>query len=351
VNKIKSLLLPVFSLISLLFLTTPVLAGGGNAYINVTETDDPHWMIVRAYVNPANVNCQGMTVSFNFLSPEDGDIVNGSNGGNTSTTSDAAYETVNGKQYLRCSAYAKVYAKNFEMNRLFRVSFKGSNIDEYRDFAVSFDQYNYPNYLVLLPWEEIPIPSSMPIVAAPTMIYPQDNQTIDLEGAYLFKVKPAEGATGYLFGLFQDNVMVYENYRDSKTLSSNGEFALWEANPAHVKFHQGNIKVMIRALVNKQWTDAREITVNLKPRGGNTPVQTTTALQQTPNPLVVPVPPVLKPPQQIIVVSDSSASAALQNKVDELQKKLEESQQKQSVLEQQLNQIINWIKSIFPFFK
>ncbi len=349
-DKIKSFFLPAFSIISLFFFITPVFAGGGNAYINVTETDDPHWMIVRAYVNPTNVNCQGMIVTFNFSNPEDGDIVNGSNEGNTSTIGGTAYETINGKQYLRCSTYAKIYAKNFEMNRLFRVSFKGSNIEEYRDFAVSFDPYNYPNNLVLLPWEEAPVPSSIPLATAPEMVYPQNNQTIDLEGAYMFKVSKVQGASGYLFGLFQDNVMVYENYRDTKTLSSNGEFALWQSDPAHAKFHAGPIKVMIRGYVRNNWTDAREITVNLKSREGNVVIQTPTAVQPTPNPLVKPLPPVIQPTQQIITVTDSSASAALQNKVDELQKKLEESQQKQSVLENQLNKIVKWIKSIFPFF-
>lgn len=47
----------------------------------------------------------------------------------------------------------------------------------------------------------------------------------------------------------------------------------------------------------------------------------------------------------------SSDTAQLQQKVDNLQKKLEVSQQKQSELESRLNQMIAWIKSIFPFFK
>src|SRR5437763_1778065 len=49
---------------------------------------------------------------------------------------------------------------------------------------------------------------------APDMVFPQNNQILDLEGAYMFKVQPVAGASGYLFGLFQDNVMVYENWRD-----------------------------------------------------------------------------------------------------------------------------------------
>lgn len=60
--------------------------------------------------------------------------------------------------------------------------------------------------------------------------------------------------------------MVYENYRDTQTLSPNGEFALWENNPAHARFKAGKVTVMIRAMVNGRWSDARTITITLKPR-------------------------------------------------------------------------------------
>lgn len=41
----------------------------------------------------------------------------------------------------------------------------------------------------------------------------------------------------------------------------------------------------------------------------------------------------------------------LQNKLDDLQNKLQQSQKKQSFLEAQLNNIVNFLKSIFPFWK
>lgn len=188
---------------------------------------------------------------------------------------------------------------------------------------------------------------------APQMIYPQDGQMIDLEGAYMFKVKPVEGASGYLFGLFQGGEMVYENWRDGKFLSST-EFALWENNSFHAKFRAGQIKVMIRALVNNKWTEAREIYITLRSRGQNPTspltVEQTSVQQVAAQQLSVSNLPKIQP-SQIVVVSDSSASSALQKKVDELQKKLEESQQRQSLLEKQLSQIMTWIKSVFPFFK
>ncbi|MBI2085978.1 hypothetical protein HYT74_01410 [Candidatus Daviesbacteria bacterium] len=112
----------------------------------------------------------------------------------------------------------------------------------------------------------ITIPVIVPVLSAPEMVYPRNGQTLDLEGAYMFKVKPVAGATGYLFGLFQDGQMIYENYRDTKRLSPDGTFALRENDSNHAKFHTGPVKVMIRAYVNNRWTDAREITITLKPR-------------------------------------------------------------------------------------
>lgn len=112
----------------------------------------------------------------------------------------------------------------------------------------------------------ITIPVIVPMPGAPEMVYPRNGQTLDLEGAYMFKVNRVASASGYLFGLFQDGQMVYENYRDTKKLSTNGEFALSPSNPAHNRFHTGNMTVMVRALVNGRWTDARTITITLKPR-------------------------------------------------------------------------------------
>lgn len=48
--------------------------------------------------------------------------------------------------------------------------------------------------------------------------------------------------------------------------------------------------------------------------------------------------------------SDSKVEE-LNNKVNNLQKQLQESQKKQSVLEQTVNNLTNWIRSHFPFFK
>lgn len=98
------------------------------------------------------------------------------------------------------------------------------------------------------------------------MVYPKNGQTLDLEGDYIFKVRPVAGATGYLFELIQDGKSIYENLRDGKKLSLNGEFALRRNNSFHRKFKTGPVKVMVKAKVGSTWTNAAEIIVNLKPR-------------------------------------------------------------------------------------
>lgn len=132
----------------------------------------------------------------------------------------------------------------------------------------------------------------------PEMVYPGDGHTLDLEGAYMFKVKLVAGATGYLFGLFQDGTMVYENWRDNQTLSPNGEFALWEDNPAHAKFHAGAVRVMVRASINGSWSDARTINITLRSRlVASSPTPISMAPTPSPAPTLVPIPTPTSTPQ------------------------------------------------------
>jgi hypothetical protein len=99
----------------------------------------------------------------------------------------------------------------------------------------------------------------------PSYVYPTNGQTLDYEGAYMFKVTAVFGASGYLFGFFQGGVMVWENYRDEGSLSGT-EYAIWPGTEAHSRFQVGNVAVWARANVGGQWTEARIITIHLVPR-------------------------------------------------------------------------------------
>lgn len=97
----------------------------------------------------------------------------------------------------------------------------------------------------------------------PVFDYPINEQTLDYEGDYLFRVEPVSGATNYLWGFFQENMMVWENFRDEHSLSPN-EYGIMVDTQAHTKFKPGMVKVSVRALIKGDWTDATVITIYLK---------------------------------------------------------------------------------------
>jgi uncharacterized delta-60 repeat protein len=97
----------------------------------------------------------------------------------------------------------------------------------------------------------------------PVFVYPVDGQTLDYEGSYLFKVKPIHSAEGFLWGFFQNGVMVWENFRDERVLSGT-EYGIHPGTLAHSKFVPGPVEVWVRAWVNGGWTDATVITIHLR---------------------------------------------------------------------------------------
>lgn len=156
-----------------------------------------------------------------------------------------------------------------------RLDFQNSIKKIFALFLIGLSTFNPSIALAVDQPVSAPITTPVEIIinTAPRMVYPRDGQSLDLEGAYMFKVQSVAGAR-YLFGLFQDGQMIYENYRDDKTLSPNGEFVLSESNPAHAKFKAGPVKVMIRAMVNNKWSDAQTININLRPRQISLPTPT-----------------------------------------------------------------------------
>lgn len=99
--------------------------------------------------------------------------------------------------------------------------------------------------------------------AAPGFERPEPGETIDRTGSYLFAVKPAEGAEGYLWGFFQNGEMVWENLRDEGQLSGT-EYTIAAGTEAHSRFVPGELKVSVRASIDGQWTDAAVVTVHLR---------------------------------------------------------------------------------------
>lgn len=174
-------------LLFILFPTPSAFAGGGGVYPQVSGTDDPHWNTVRVYFDPSLFPCKDMRVTFSFETPADGDQINGSNGDNSSTiNSEASFEMVEGKQYLRCSTYAKVYSQELKWNRIFYISFEGQNLVGSRKIAISFEPgLNLSNF-PLLPWEG----NSTGFIPNPTTSEPKPSIIPQLTSSLKNEIKP-----------------------------------------------------------------------------------------------------------------------------------------------------------------
>jgi hypothetical protein len=104
-------------------------------------------------------------------------------------------------------------------------------------------------------------PPALAALAGPTFVYPTDGQTLGY-GSFLFKVNPVDGASGYLYGFFQNGNAVWENYHNEHTLSGT-EYGISAGSPGHRAIQPGALQVWVRALVDGQWTDATIININI----------------------------------------------------------------------------------------
>lgn len=102
-------------------------------------------------------------------------------------------------------------------------------------------------------------------LASPSFIYPSNGQTLTCSGSYLFKVNSVPNATGYLWGFFQNGVLLYQEF---VPFASGYEYAITAGTSQHSTFYPQNCRatdVWVRAAVNGQWTDpASIITINLR---------------------------------------------------------------------------------------
>jgi hypothetical protein len=97
----------------------------------------------------------------------------------------------------------------------------------------------------------------------PVFEYPVDNQVLDYDGWYLFKVQPIPDAQGFLWSFYQNGVLVWENQRDEGSLSGDN-YGISPTSEAHSRFAPGSVQVWVRAMLNNQWTDTTKITIHLQ---------------------------------------------------------------------------------------
>jgi WD40 repeat protein len=195
-----------------------------------------------------NVDCSGSTLGKLVFSPDDTFII--------ATCSDGSIHFLNstdGTEFHRISGYPSVGGLAFSPDGKKMSIFFGEGVI---------------NVLAIPPFSAINLSETQvnpPGMNAPgSFEYPIDGQVLSYEGDYMFKVTPVEGANGYLWGFFQNGVMVWENMRDEGELSGN-EYVIVEGSFAHSKFVSGNLEVWVRASVNGQWTEPTIITIYLEP--------------------------------------------------------------------------------------
>jgi hypothetical protein len=176
---------------------------------------------------------------------------------------------VTGRQYQDSKFALPTQSSYIEMphhdGTLFFITTIGPSVDLVPQLNEILKTLNLSSSANIPPATEAPMEPPANQASPISFIYPVDGQILDYEGSYLFKVTPMDGADGYLWGFFQNDVMVWENFRDEGVLSGT-EYSIPEGSFAHNKFIPGSVQVWVRASINSQWTDPTIITIYLRPR-------------------------------------------------------------------------------------
>jgi hypothetical protein len=96
----------------------------------------------------------------------------------------------------------------------------------------------------------------------PALVSPTSGQTLDFGRQLVLEVRPVDGATGYLWGFFQNGKAVWENYANEHVLSGT-TYTIAPGSAAHEAIKPGALQIWIRGLVGGQWTDATIVDVAL----------------------------------------------------------------------------------------
>jgi hypothetical protein len=95
--------------------------------------------------------------------------------------------------------------------------------------------------------------------------YPTDQQVLDYEGDYRFKVNDFPGEAGFLWSFSQNGVVIWENLRDEMGLTAGGHYAILAGSEAHARFAPGQVEVSVQAQFDDFLSDPVTITIILTP--------------------------------------------------------------------------------------
>ena len=97
----------------------------------------------------------------------------------------------------------------------------------------------------------------------PVFEYPHDNQVLDYNDSYLFKIYPVTDSKGYLWGFFQNGELIWENSRDEDEISG-AEYDILSDEHAHTHFVPGSVEIWVRAWLGNEWSEATILTIELR---------------------------------------------------------------------------------------
>lgn len=332
--------------IFILFLANPVLAGGGRVYVRLGSTDSS-WsnseykqIVAKVHLHPDVLPCIGTKVTFKYEDQKEGDKVSTESiDSNTYVIKEAGGRWLNGKSVYDCGTYAKYFSKNRELKYAIIAVTTPKGETHERKVALNF-QSNEPiiDSDESLPWDSelFPQPSNSPAPSSNINAWVLNQQPVN--GSTNRNVVIKWGAFDGHPGTFKIYVKAATNKNDweetfdgSKGPSAN--ITLRTDQDYHLKVYGCMDKFGICA-------DSNILTLpKLKNNEGGKRV-----ISQEPTPIssltISPTP-----------AGGSNQVSELDKKMENLQNQLEESRKTQSVLEQRINVLVNFIKSLFPFFK
>jgi len=321
--KLKTFFLP---LISLLLFATPVLAGGGPIYISAGSTlsswdnpSSPRQIVAKVHLHP-DVLCVGTKITFKYEDQKDGDAVSTGSGESSYVIQEVGARWLNGKSVYDCGTYAKYTSKNKELKiAIISVAIpKGETYE--RKIALNFQ-------------------SNDPIISSDETL-PWDGDGRDLSAPQIY-LKYDLGELAYnnkqTISLQWNLLPGISEYKVFITRSKD------EPRGQGVDINTNSYTVGVdRSLENY-------ISVGICKSPGACFYSNVIALPKT-------LPVISEANEQTTVSSTAPASSGakteeLNQKIENLQKQLQESQKRQASLEQTVNNLLKWIRSVLPFFK
>lgn len=329
--------------IFLLLWANPVLAGGGPVYIDLGSTlsswnnpSSPRQIVAKVHLHP-DVPCAGTKITFKYEEQKDGDDVSTGSSGPSLVIQEVGARWLNGKSVYDCGTYAKYTSKNKELKYGIILVTTPQGQTHERKVALNFqsdepiqssgDNLPWDNEVAVSPTTATEQPSNTPNPSSNINAWVLNQQLHGSDNRYV-TIK---------WAAFDGNPGTFTIYGRLTSNKNNWDKLLEEQRgPSAVVTLKANEDYYIRVsgCQHKVGTCA-DSNIILIPK-----------VQKTDGEVVFPSLGITTPPS-----TENTKVDELNNKVADLEKKLEESKQKQSFLEQRVTDLANFIKRLFPFFK